>query len=503
MVEFLNPFLWALAFSLIPIFIYIFKLTTRKVYILPTLKIIEESQKTKGISINFEFLKLLLRVLIIVLVVLIFSQPILSQGKKDKVFIILDTTYSAKNNFDKYLAYLNEYISSIPSYIWVKIVDLTGNEIVGNRDEVKDKLKFYIPKVSKMDKGIVSRFSKDLLGSKVIVLTDGQKSFLDLLDEVGIKGYELKIFPFTLPYGSVKFSLWKRFGSEIEVQYDVNVKEESVFEMFVVYQEKSKMLMSSRISDRKVGEVKVSKLGDGIAFIKGILISQNKTNEFIEPVYFFDGRVNISESKNETLESALSVIGITNDRNAGIKLVISKFVNVDNLRNSIVIPYDSDSKIIVNGENIFGTGRSGSFIRKEYKFNTFCLISASNVNVPSGVEVYEVDKKPVLIFDKVRNNIVLLGKLNYQDINLPWFLKEVFDVFFVGSKVEFVYPYEFYQDDTISYSNNVYRILLTPDEEISEIVATSQIEGESKKNIIPLLLFCIFAIVVFSERLLK
>ena len=47
MIELLNPFVWALSLSLIPVLIYLYRFYSRKKYIFPTLKLVSESDSKK------------------------------------------------------------------------------------------------------------------------------------------------------------------------------------------------------------------------------------------------------------------------------------------------------------------------------------------------------------------------------------------------------------------------------------------------------------------------
>ncbi|MEN2998618.1 MAG: BatA domain-containing protein [Brevinematia bacterium] len=506
MIEFLNPFLWGLVLSLIPILIYLFKFITRKTYLLPTLKLIEESKKARGISINLELLSVVLRALMIALIVLIFSQPLLSDKKKGEILVILDTTYSAKANFNKYIKYLKEYITSISENTYIRVIDLSGNEIVGIRKEVEEKIRFYVPRVSKLEDRVIKRIQDYSKKADVIILTDGQKSFLDALEKVGVKG-KVITFPFALPYGSVKFHIWKKFGSAIEFKYEINTEEECFAEILLEFNKNSKVLLSSKVNGRKVGEMKVNAVGEGMGFIKSILSNSKGTNEFVEPVYFFDDNVEVIPSEEiGNINSALKSLGIKTSRNSRYKIVIGKTVNSDTLRDSIIIPYDDKSRVIVRGESIFTYGdNNGSYEVKEHNFSTISIIPFTNFRIPAEIEVYGVNGNPIAIFDRSRNNIILLGKLNYSDIELPWFIKETLELLLVDSKVEFVYPYDV-DSANVSEGDGKLKILLTPNEEVSEVIKSNSKDEDKvlkKENWITLLLFCIFAIILLTERIIS
>ncbi len=511
MLEFLNPFLWGLSFSLIPIIIYIYKFSRRKNVILPTLDLLEENKRSRGFSLNVEFLKLFLRVLMIVIIVLIFSQPYIYENRKDKILVILDTTYSSKGNFESYLRYLKEYLVSIPSGKIVKILDLEGNEIVGTPKDVMEKIKFYFPKVGKIEKNFFSKLSQVAGESEVIVLTDGQKSFVDNLNKFGIKG-KIVNFPFTFPYGKVSFSIWKRVGSEIHVNYEVDVREECLFEVFLDVGNSSKMLLSSVVFGRKVGEMKVNSSTEGIGFIRGILVNGFKTNEFVEPVYFFKGGFDlVLECSNaKFIENALKVLDFYVTKGSRYKIVVGNIVNSDNFRDSIIVPCSPESKIFLRGSNIFSskggyttTYESGNTTTRKFNFSSFSILPYTNFFVPLGSEVYEFGNTPVFVYDRDKNNVLVLGEFNYKDYEFPWFLKEIIEFLFVYSKTEIIYPYGEFASRVVSISDNKYRVLIVPDEEISSVIESSFYGEKKRYNFLSFLLFAVFVIVVIVERIIS
>lgn len=500
MLEFLNPFLWGLTFSLIPVFLYFFRFITRKTYLLPTLKIIEEKGKVRGININVEFLRIILRVLMIVIIVLVFSQPILPEGKKEKVIIIVDTTYSTKANFEKYLKYLSEYILSVPSGRLIRVVDVSGNEISGSRDEVKERMRFYFPEVGRLKEDFLERLVEAGRDSEVIVLTDGQRSFLSVLEKAGIKA-KVVTFPFTLPNGRVKFSIWRRVGDVIDVKYEIVAEEECYSEVGVEFGGVFRVLASSKSKGRMAGEFRVSAPGEGMGFVKGVLVSSRGTNEFVEPVYFFDGRVEIISRSNFTVvEKAIESIGMRRGASK-YKIIMEDFVNSDNIRNSIILPLGERSRLVVGGEDVF-FGRDGIKREiREYNFSFLPIVGFTNVSAPRGIEVFGVSGKPILLFDRVRNNVIVLGVLNYRDVSLPWFFKELFEFMLVGSRVEFLYPWEkVRRSDAEKEGKHV--VIITPEEEISELTKVEDEPG-FRNNVITLILFCLFVVIAVLERSLR
>lgn len=503
MFELINPFLWGLAFSLIPILIYIYKLVTRKTFILPTLKVIKEEKKSIGPNINLEILKTLLRVLMITLIVFIFSQPIISyvQDEKKSRLILVDTTYSSKNNFYSYIRYLKEYLSSLPQEEKIVILDTSGIEIAGIRDEVREKLKSYLPKLHKIDSKFLMRVKELSRNRKTIILTDGQESFINPIKGLGVEDFKIVKFPYSIPYGTVRFSIWNRVGRTIDVKYEIVTKEECLAEIILLSANRSKLLFSSKTRGRRVGEISVE--GDsGFAFIKGILISSHKTNEFMEPIYFFDERVEIVSSERITnLEMAFKSLGFEVRRNSEVKVVIAKNLNSDVLRNSILVPSDYNAKVLVGGQNIFANTTQDRTIKMVDYFSMTSIFSFTNLNLPSGVEIYGYKGTPVAAYDSRNNNLILLGLLNYQDPNLPWFIKEVTELLLVGTK------YTFEEDKMPSVETNItsldgkYLIFRTPEDEISDIV--DDISDQRLESVgLGLIAFILLVAVMVLERVI-
>ncbi|MFN4244976.1 MAG: BatA domain-containing protein [Brevinematia bacterium] len=505
MLEFLNPFLWGLLFSLVPIFIYIYKFSTRKTFILSTLKLLTEDNKSKGISINVELLKLFLRILIIMFIVLIFSQPFISKDVRKNILIILDTTYSSSANFEGYIKYLKEYLKSFPEDKFIKIVDLEGNEIVGNRKEVMDKIRFYFPKVGSIRRDLIKRLVPFSKNSEVLILTDGQKSFIDVLDEFGIKG-RIVTFPFTLPYGKINFYIWNRVGNQVEIKYEVDVNEECLFEVFGDYGDYSKMLLSYKIFGRKIGELKItSTTNHGICLVRGILINSSKTNQFIEPIYLFDGGFDLildCSYFKRFLEASLGILGFYVSKSSGYKIVVGKVVVSENFRNSIIVPCDSESKILFRGKNIFSGVSKARFSIKEINFSSFSLVPFTNLSIPEEAIVYGFGNVPVFIYDESRNNIILLGSLSYRSDELPWFLKEIIEFLFIYSKFEFVYPYGETIFGYVGFQKgSKYKLFITPDEEISDVAKNRTYEEVRNNKFISAILFVIFVIIMIAEKI--
>ncbi|MCS7299544.1 MAG: BatA domain-containing protein [Spirochaetia bacterium] len=503
MIEVINPFLWGLAFSLIPIFIYVYKLITRKTFILPTLKVIKEEKKSLGFNLNIEILKMLLRALIITLIVFIFSQPIISnvQDEEKSNLILIDTTYSSRNNFYSYTRYLKEYLSSLPQEEEIIILDTSGIEISGIRDEVKEKLRLYLPRVSKIDSKFLKRVKELSSSKRIIVLTDGQESFVKSVKDLGIQNFQIVKFPYSIPYGTIRFSIWNRVGRIVDVKYEIVTKEECLAEIVLLSANRSKLLFSSKVEGKRVGEVSVEG-GNGLAFIKGILISSHKTNEFIEPIYFFDERVEIVSSERITnLEVAFRSLGFEIARNSEVKLIIAKYLNSDLLRNSILIPSGYDAKFLVRGQNIFSSPNQDRSIKMVDYFSTMSIISFTNLNLPNEIEFYGFNGTPVVAYDSRNNNLILLGLLNYQDPSLPWFVKELTELFLVGTKYSFEDNMLHSIETNITGVNVKYLIAKTPEDEISGLV--ENISGQVSDRIsLGLVVFILLVGVMVLERVI-
>lgn len=503
MIEVINPFLWGLAFSLVPVLIYIYKLITRKTFILPTLKVIKEEKKSLGLSLNIEILRVLLRALIITLIVLIFSQPIISsvQDKGKSKLILIDTTYSSRNNFNSYTRYLKEYLSSLPREEEIVVLDTSGVEIAGTRDKVIEKLRSYLPKVSKIDSRFLKRVRELSNGRRIIVLTDGQESFVKSVKDLGIQSFEIEKFPYSIPYGAIRFSIWNRVGRTVDVKYEIVTKEECLAEIILLSAKKSKLLFSSKVEGKRVGEVSVEG-GDGLSFIKGILISSHKTNEFIEPIYFFDERVEIVSSERiSNLELAFKSLGFEIDRNSEVKLVVAKYLNSDLLRNSILIPSGYDAKVLVRGQNIFSGSSQYRSIKIVDYFSTMSIISFTNLNLPNEIESYGFNGTPIVAYDSRNNNLILLGLLNYQDPSLPWFVKELTELFLVGTKYSFEDNILHSVQTNITGVNVKYLIAKTPEDEISGLVENIP-DRESDRISLGLVIFILLIGVMVLERVI-
>lgn len=500
MIEFLNPFLWGLLFTVIPVFIYLFRFLTKKSYVLPTITILEEDKKTRGLSLNVEVLKLVLRVLMIILIVLIFSQPFVSKREGNQIVFVIDNTFSARDNFNKYLNYIKEYISSVPDDKLIRIIDFDNNEIIGYKREIIDKLRYYYPKIGKFNESFFSKL-KEFYASDIFVLTDGQKNVVDAIKKFNLNVNLVK-FPYSLPNGMVNFSIWKRFGSEIEFKYEIICDEKSFVEIFAQRDENVIMLFSSEIVGRKVGEMKVSASVEGLYFLKAVLVNDFGTNEFIEPIYLGDVGFNLILDENfKQLETAFRVIGIK--QSGGYNFVSKRFVNVDNIRNSIVIPYDENSKVIFKGVDILRKGGRINVGLKNVNISSLPISFLKNLYIPEGVEVYGIANKPVFLYDRVRNNVIVLGYLNLYSDELPWFIKEIVEFLLVDSKVKTLYPYGLDFVKFVDYQDGIFSLIKVPPEEIEKI---EHIDGTSKfkeTNIIPIVLFWILLFVMIVERVLS
>ncbi|MGC8871140.1 MAG: BatA domain-containing protein, partial [Brevinematia bacterium] len=383
MIEFLNPFLWGFILSSIPIFIYLYKRITKKTLILPTLKLIDEKEKSKGVRINLEILKVILRVIIISLIVLIFSQPVISRIKTNQTFILLDTTYSAKDNFNKYLSFLREYISNLPSGTEITLIDMSGTKISGTKEEVLDKIKTYHITIGKLDKKVI----EELKGKEIILLSDGQKNFLELLNQENIK-FKLIKFPFSIPNVEVNIIPWKKIGSP-EAKLEIIPKEKTLVEISLTGEREIK-LSSMELSSRKVIEIKLTN-SEGISFLNVKVIKNLKTNNFVYPFYFFDNKINLVAEKEEYnfIEKALNSIDIKVDKTSKYSIIVSDFLNADKIRNSVIIPKKENSKIIFRNKNLFSKGENGKLNNKieKYNFTYLPIKPIKELNMPENVRL--------------------------------------------------------------------------------------------------------------------
>lgn len=497
MIEFLNPFLWGLALSLIPILLYFYKTLTKKKLILPTLRFIKEEEKSRAIRINIEILKVLLRIMIISLIVIIFSQPLISKSKSNETFILLDTTYSAKDNFDNYLSFLREYLSNLPSSEKVTIIDLSGTKIYGKREEILDKLKLYLPVVGKLDK----RIFQELKGKEVILLSDGQKNIIELLEKENIKITLIK-FPFSIPNALVNITSWKRIG-KIESKIEIIPKEKVIAEISLIDNKKEKRILSLEISTRKVFEIKLTN-DEGIAFLNTRLISDKKTNNFVEALYFFDNTVNLIADKEDhiIIEKALETLGIKENKNSKYSILVSDFVNVDKLRNTIVIPKNENSKILLKNENLFLKKKAEKNI-EEYKFSYMPLGLINEFNLPSGVRVIGTGNKAIIVYDAIKNNAVIVGIPNYKSPYFPIFLKETMEFLMLDSKTIEKLPYQYSPKTNILVTDSNVVIFKTPEEEICETINYESKRNFLNENELTILLFLLLLIIMSTERIVS
>ncbi|MCX8029625.1 MAG: hypothetical protein N2712_06485 [Brevinematales bacterium] len=490
--EFINPFLWGLLLSVLPILIHIYKLVTRKTFILPTLKIIEEDSKSKGFSINIQFIKTALRVLIIILIVLIFSQPILPTKKSNGTIFIIDTTLSSKNNFSLYINYIKEIVPSANSPIY--IYDPSGNVIFGSKKEVIDKLKSYLPSVGDFTAELLKEIQDLSKNKEVIVLTDGQKEFIDKLQEANIKEFRIIKFPYSFPNGKIEFSIWKRFGNNIEIKFEIETSEECLSEILLIGKER-KTLFSSVVNGRKVGEITI-KGNYGFSFLKGILIKDKKTNEFIQPIYLLNNTLNTATEDNK-IQNILLSLGIETGFSE-ITLSSRNIFNSDTTRNTIFIPSENTIKIIVRNQNILSTKKGKNQTKPIPYFSTTPINTFTNLNIPNDITLYG-HIKPIAMYDEKRNNLIILGTLNYDNPDVAWFIKEAIELLLIDTKVKFVSSL---QSSNIIKSNEIFYILEIPNKEISEIINTNSYENKRNNNL-PTILFIILAIAMTLERLIK
>ena len=498
MIEFLNPFVWALSLSLIPVLIYLYRFYSRKKYIFPTLKLVSESEKAKWLNINAELLKLFLRMLIIANVVLIFSSPVITAKKEDSIVFFIDNSYSSRYNFDNYLSYLRNTLKEYPNNVKVFVFDNSGNFISGSPGEVIEKLKYYYPKVKEYSRSALENALSTASGGRIIFLTDGQGSFWDLVRSLGIKNYDSVVLSSFSLDARAYIRIWNRLMRDVEGEIEVYSKSNCNVEVVLSNSGVERIIMSSQVVGKKIFYIKFTNPFEGISVLKVLLFRDAATNEFFVPITSVKKlSLNVTEEERKFFLASLFSLGFTNSVGKGNDLSIS-VLNSGNLslfRNSVIIPKSSEAKFLYKGRFItFHTNYIGDYVRSiNYFFHSLPISTRLFPSfVPEDSWVVRLGSTAVGLYFGDGNNFLVFGNLNLYDSSLPIFLKEAFEFLLIDSKFltnTGLYNY----DGTLS---------VLPEEEISDVefMGQTSARANNKFNFVSLLLFVFLSILMVIER---
>ncbi|MEJ5284552.1 MAG: BatA domain-containing protein [Brevinematales bacterium] len=239
--RFLNPFfLYFLPIAFIPMIIYLIEKIKRKKIVFSSLELLEEILKDekKKFQLNI-FLKQLIKVLILALIILSFSNPIIEKGSDFSNFaVVIDPTLS--------------------------MADFDIREIINFLRE-KGVKKFYFGN-KEIEEKIIYEKNKDLINlinsipeNKIVLITDGQKSNFKninysrkdltilLLKHTNTNYFfkNIEIFPEILTK-----------GSELYIKAILNSKEELPIFVYLndklIYEERTKILEKFLIPDQSI-----------------------------------------------------------------------------------------------------------------------------------------------------------------------------------------------------------------------------------------------------------
>jgi hypothetical protein len=513
MIEFLNPFVWALSLSLIPVLIYLYRFYSRKKYVFPTVKFVSANDKTRWLNINVELLKLFLRVLIVATIVLIFSSPIISTKKEDNVIFFIDNSYSSRYNFDSYLSYLRKTLKEYPSNTKVFVIDNSGNLISGSPKEVIEKLKYYYPEIREYNKGALRGFLGTSLlstapGSRIIFLTDGQRSFWDFVRSLGVKDYESVIFPSFSLDARAYIRVWNRLTRDVEGEVEVYSKSNCSVEVVLSNASGERIIMSSQVMGKKNFFIKFTNPFEGISILKVLLFRYTGTNEFFVPITSVSKiSLNVPEEEKKFFLSSLYSLGFTNsvDKGNDFSISILGSGNLSSFRNSIIIPKSPDARFLYKGKFItFYTNSIGDYVKSvNYTFHSLPIANKLFPSfVPDGTWIVKLGSTAVGLYFEDENNLLVFGNLNFYDSSLPIFLKEAFEFLLVDSKFVTNKSITNTSITNTSLYNYDGTFSMIPEEEISDVESLREMSTtrSASFNFISLLLFVFLCVFMVIER---
>jgi len=523
MIEFLNPFVWALSLSLIPVLIYLYRFYSRKKYIFPTLKFVSSNEKTRWLNINVELLKLFLRVLIVATIVLIFSSPIISTKKDDNVIFFIDNSYSSRYNFDNYLSYLRRALKEYPNNIKVFVIDNSGNLISGSPKEVIEKLKYYYPDVKEYNKSALRNalntgVLSTALGGRIVFLTDGQRSFWDFVKSLGVKDYESVIFPSFSLDARAYIRVWNRLTRDVEGEVEVYSKSNCSVEVVLSNASSERIIMSSQVVGKKNFFIKFTNPFEGISILKVLLFRDTATNEFFVPITSVSKiSLNVPEEEKKFFLSSLYSLGFTNsvDKGNDFSFSVLGSGNLSSFRNSIIIPKSPEARFLYRGKFItFYTNSVGDYVKSvNYTFHSLPIATRFFPSfVPEGAWVVKSGSTAVGLYFEDENNLLVFGNLNFYDSSLPIFLKEAFEFLLIDSKLVTNTSITNTSITNTSITNtsitntSLYNydgtFSMVPEEEISDVENSEGMNAEKSGsfNFISLLLFVFLCVFMVVER---
>ncbi len=514
MIEFVNPFIWALPLSLIPFIIYFYRLSVRKPIILPTLKLIRKDDKIKFLSTPSFLVQTILRFLIVAMIVMIFSQPVLKKNSEHEYLVfILDTTYSSRNNIEKYIQVIKDQITLHPYAKEIRILDASGTEIRSDLNQIPNKLSAIKLRLSHIEKSFLSNISKILPeNSKIFVLSDGQKSFLELIEKNGIKNYHFIKFSPSVVEGYVKYNNWTKILTNSSFHLFVSSKSNSrlIVELMDRKLEAKKIFESSLIGEKEFYISSGSLDLGGLYFIKSSLVGKLGTNNFYFPVYFSRDlvfHVNVPKELEKPIISSFKVLGINFDRkilDKSFNFIVAPKVNTDEFKNSIIFPYGENPVITTHGKFI-KLIRTNTSIKIEPNVNLQIL----SINPKSyyyfpynEVDLNTLGYKgiPVALFDVERNNIIFLIEINEKDLTLPIFIKDIVEFMLIDSIVTYTNIMETdSQISEIRVEDKRFYIFTPEKSEFSENFLDRNITTESNTNL-SMYLFILLVLLLHLER---
>jgi len=513
MIEFLNPFVWALSLSLIPVLIYLYRFYSRKKYIFPTVKFVSSNEKTRWLNINVELLKLFLRVLIIATIVLIFSSPVISTKKEDSIIFFIDNSYSSRYNFDNYLSYLRRALKEYPNNMKIFVIDNSGNLISGSPKEVIEKLKYYYPDVKEYNKSALRNtlntgVLSTALGGRIVFLTDGQRSFWDFVKSLGVKDYESVVFPSFSLDARAYIRVWNRLTRDVEGEVEVYSKSNCSVEVVLSNASSERIIMSSQVVGKKNFFIKFTNPFEGISILKVLLFRDTATNEFFVPITSVSKiSLNVPEEEKKFFLSSLYSLGFTNsvDKGNDFSFSVLGSGNLSSFRNSIIIPKSSEARFLYRGKFItFYTNFVGDYVKSvNYTFHSLPIATRFFPSfVPEGAWVVKSGSTAVGLYFEDENNFLVFGNLNLYDSSLPIFLKEAFEFLLVDSK--FVTNTIITNTSIIntSFYNYDGTFSMVPEEEISDVESSKEMSTtrSASFNFISLLLFVFLCVFMVVER---
>jgi len=518
MIEFLNPFVWALSLSLIPVLIYLYRFYSRKKYIFPTVKFVSSNEKTRWLNINVELLKLFLKILIIATIVLIFSSPVISTKKEDSIIFFIDNSYSSRYNFDNYLSYLRRALKEYPNNMKIFAIDNSGNLISGSPKEVIEKLKYYYPDVKEYNKSALrsalgtSLLSTDL-GGRIVFLTDGQRSFWDFVKSLGVKGYESVVFPSFSLDARAYIRVWNRLTRDVEGEVEVYSKSNCSVEVVLSNASSERIIMSSQVVGKKNFFIKFTNPFEGISILKVLLFRDTATNEFFVPITSVSKiSLNVPEDEKKFYLSSLYSLGFTNsvDKGNDFSFSVLSSGNLSSFRNSIIIPKSPDARFLYKGKFItFYTNSVGDYVKSvNYTFYSLPIATRFFPSfVPEGAWVVKSGSTAVGLYFEDENNFLVFGNLNFYDSSLPIFLKEAFEFLLIDSKLitnTSITNTSITNTSIINTSLYNYdgTFSMVPEEEISDVENSEGMNAEKggSFNFISLLLFVFLCVFMVVER---